>query len=268
MDNVNKEPNNTGEGTPADAGSAPENKPEGQMEPGTIQKTHDSEGQVVAPIKIGDKEYQPKEIETLLKKAQDFDRSVELKRLAKLEKREGDKPKEGGEQTDDSKAVDGLNAEAIQAIIAKTLDEKLGNISQKNTNENLGTAYREFISENKWADNDEMIETISKSFDARGASSKEDLLARLDEAARRTYPIKYKENMEARIREKILAEQNNIDAGDSGATGVRQTGDQAIKPPTPEQIALAKKAGNDPRDVYPEYFKTVDPEYFKPKQPA
>jgi hypothetical protein len=265
MNDVNNAPKDTGEETPAEEGAASEQKTESQVEPGTTQKTDDSkEGEGVKKIKIGDAEYDPKDVETALKKAQDFDRSVELKRLAKLEKKQGDKP-EGDEGKPESTPA--FDAEAIQEIIAKTLDEKLKGINTQSANQNLGTAYREFIADNKWADSDEIIENISKNFDSSGAVAKEDLLARLDDAARRTYPTKYKEAMEARIREKVLAEQNAIDTADGGSSGVRQTGDTdgTPKPPSAEQIALARKAGNDPRDVYPEYYKTVDPDYFTKK---
>ena len=250
--------------TSDDTSSVSENKSQETVDGTTQQTAAPAEEEGIKKIKIGDAEYDPKDVETALKKAQDFDRSVELKRLAKLEKKQGDKP-EGDEGKPESTPA--FDAEAIQEIITKTLDEKLKGINTQSANQNLGTAYREFIAENKWADSDEIIENISKNFDASGAVAKEDLLARLDDAARKTYPTKYKEAMEARIREKVLAEQNAIDTADGGSSGVRQTGDTdgTPKPPSAEQIALAQKAGNDPRDVYPEYYKTVDPDYFTKK---
>lgn len=159
------------------------------------------------------------EFEKLQKKASDFDKSVELKRLAKIAAKQKD---EGADPNSD---------EVVQLKEQiETLTQEVANIKIGKTNNQLTEVYREWIKENPWADDDEKFSAISQNFNPEGAESKEQLLARLSKAASDTYPEEYIKHVENRVRGKVLAEKDQINAGNMGG------GSSVVKNDEPKEV--------------------------------
>lgn len=159
------------------------------------------------------------EIATWKKKAEDFDRSVELKRLSKLSS--GSEVVEPSEDSkgDGVKNSEGLSAEDIKKMVAEGIKIGVRSANKPIYEENLRKAYRKFIGENKWADSDEIIANISKNFNADDALTESQLYAQFNAAAEVNYPEKYKKAQEDRIRAQVLSEKANIDAGNISGSG-------------------------------------------------
>ena len=113
----------------------------------TSDNTNDGADEVVSLSK--------KELETLKKKAEDFERSIELRRLAKLERQAKEKEGQGEAKADEIASLQSQIAE-LKEMVA------IGQTTQRNLI--LRDAYREFINDNKWADNDEIFAKISENF--------------------------------------------------------------------------------------------------------
>ena len=149
-----------------------------------------------------------KELETLRNKERDFDRSVELKRLAKLEKRKENEA--GGEN----------NADVIQSLTDEisALKEQFSSTQNAQKNAALSEAYREFVADNKWADKDEVFTKISEDFNAEGLNTKDEMLAKLKSTALSKFPNEYEKHLSQKAKAQILAEKSNVNAG-SGTGG-------------------------------------------------
>lgn len=135
-----------------------------------------------------------KELEDLRKRATDFDRSIELKRLAKL----GNQPK----------PVDAEVTDEIQA-----LKDKLSSLEAKSYNDSLAEAYRSFTSENPWLNDDSKFDKLKENFVAVGTETKDELLSKFKMAAQTTFPTEYEKHLEDRIKAKILSSKTNIPDG-------------------------------------------------------
>ena len=185
-----------------------------------------------------------KEVETLRKKAEDFEKSIELKRIAKMQKREeGDT-----EPNKDNEEVLGKIREEGEKILSQ-----IKSATVETQNNVLKEVYAEFIKDNKWADTDDKFNKLSESFDPGASTSKSELLAKLKSVANEKFPVEYSQAIESKIIAQHNAKNENINAGDMG--GGSSTPTQNIenkKVLTPEQIELARKCGNDPTKVYAE----------------
>lgn len=179
----------------------------------------------------------PEEYQRLKKKAEDFDRSIELKRLSKLEKKSGTTTTE-------------LPKEIIEKL--NEMEQKIASIATAKQNSNLTEAYKEFVKENKWADSDEVFSKISEAYngDNSPANSKEELIKKLERAAVNVDPIQYRKSIEDRVQSRIMADNQNISAGNIGGGSGNGKTMVSSKKLTAEQIELAKKCGNDPTKVY------------------
>lgn len=185
------------------------------------------------------------EYEKIRKKATDFDGLLEKQRLQRLAGKEEEKKEEKKEE------ATVIDANAIKEIVAQQVQSALSGINKTKSDESLKDVYREFIQDNPWADNDEVIADISKNFQRGDVVEKDQLRAKLNVAAQSSFPGEYNKALEDKIKAKLLAEQSTIDAGDAGGGGSAvNKGDETKKAPTPEQIAFAKKCGNDPSKVY------------------
>jgi len=178
------------------------------------------------------------EWEKIQKKAEDFEKSVELKRLAKLEKKDFS-------STENENQNDMLSQ--VREEGERILSELKNVVAQKQT-DTLRDVYKEFISEHKWADSDETFQQISDDFDPGTSVNKDELLAKLKGVAMNKFPVQYQKAVE----NKIAAKAQQINAGDIGGGGSVQKdfADDNKKQLTPEQIEIAKKCGNDPGKVY------------------
>lgn len=225
-----------------DQNASTDEKNAGAKEEDTSGKTKSDEGQ--------EKEWTPptkEEFEKISKKATDFDGMIEKKRLEKLNKKEQksdtapDKKEEGVEKKEE---VPAINADEIIARAERAAENRaneiLGKAKREGFENNLKDAYHEFLKVNPWADNDDIIGSISKSFSANGAVQKDEILARLNIAAQNSFPTEYQKSIENKLRAKILSEEKNIDAGDGGSAGaIKKIDDKYV--PTQEDIAMANR---------------------------
>lgn len=154
-------------------------------------------------VKIPKKEY-----EITSQRAKDFDKSIELRRLAKLEKKKD--AEAGGEN----------NADVIQSLTDEisALKEQFSSSQNAQKNAALSEAYREFVGDNKWADNDEIFAKISEDFNTEGLNTKQEMLAKLKSTALSKFPDKYEKHLSQKAKAQALAEKSNIGAG-SGTGG-------------------------------------------------
>ncbi len=138
-----------------------------------------------------------KELEDLKKRAADFDRSVELKRLKKLEER-GEIKTETGDDVKDE--------------IAKLRDE-LSTFKAQSYNSNLTEAYRQFVAENPWANDDAKFDKIKESFSTVGTETKDELYSKLKSAAISAYPSEWEKHLEDKIKAKAMSNKFSPDSG-------------------------------------------------------
>lgn len=191
MDNTKEVQNKEGENTP--------NSNDQAVEKNTSNENNNSE-EVVSISK--------KELEVLKKKSEDFERSIELKRLNKLEKNnEGD-----GETRNEEMGLLQKQIEELKDIVTT------GQVNQKNSI--LRDAYREFITENKWADNDDIFSKISDDFISSDVATKDDAIDKLKSIAMSRFPNEYEEHLAAKLKAQALAEANNIGVGGGSGSGV------------------------------------------------
>lgn len=146
------------------------------------QDNKDEEEQVTLSVK---------ELNVLKKKAEDFERSVELKRLAKLQEKEGEKP-----DSDLAKEI-------------KELREKVEATQIQSFNNNLTSAYKDFVAEYPWANNDEVFDKIRESFTTVGTESKDQLFLKLKSAVQSKFPNEYEKHLEDKIKAKVLSTKPN-----------------------------------------------------------
>jgi hypothetical protein len=212
--------------------SSTEEKKDSREEGETSQKNEDGEGRVTLT---------KEQFELLQKKAKDYEGIIEKKRIEKLKKDIPQKEEVKELVIDEDK-------------IAELVDKKVNEVLQKQTvvsyEKNVEEAYRDFVKEHSWADDDERINKISEHFSPNGVASKEDLLARIKIAAQTAYPQEYSGAIEKKIKSKAMADDVTVSAGGAGI------GDSIYKRAanngqlTKEQIEMAKKCGNDPNVVY------------------
>lgn len=167
----------------------------------TSDNTNDGADEVVSLSK--------KELETLKKKAEDFERSIELRRLAKLERQAKEKEGQGEAKADEIASLQSQIAE-LKEMVA------IGQTTQRNLI--LRDAYREFIDDNKWADNDEIFAKISENFKSDNVTSKDDAIKQLKIIAATQFPNEYESHISAKAKAQALAEASNIKTG-SGSSG-------------------------------------------------
>jgi len=182
-----------------------QNEEEKKTPDGTDQpenKITSDENQEDAKVEIS-----AKELETYKKKSEDFDRSVELKRLAKLENRE--QPNNGSEQAGLAELKEEINS--LKNLVSSS------QASQKNIL--LQDSYRQFISDNKWADDDTIFSSISQDFDITGLNTKEEIVSKLKSVAISKFPDKYEESLTAKAKAQALADASNIGVGGGSSGG-------------------------------------------------
>lgn len=190
-----------------------ENKPVEEPKTQTGEETPEQPGSIVETNDAPTAE----EIAAWRKKAEDFDKAVELQRLSKLSKKE-DKP---ADAPADTNTAPQLTADEIKQMIADGIKQGVQTINQPLYQENLTKAYRQFIQNNKWADKDEIISKISDGFNPDNSLTVDQLTAQLEKAALNAFPNEFSKAQEDRIRAKVLSEKEDIKAGDiaGGASG-------------------------------------------------
>jgi hypothetical protein len=190
MENENKEAKNDADTT------ANQTAPTGE------QKTEEKKGDT--PEVPGDETVtlSKKELETLQKKAKDFEDSIVLKNLKKLQER-------GESKTPDSK--DELNARL------ETLEQEIAAQKANTFNSGLTEAYRSFVNDNPWANDDEKFDKIKEKFSAVGTETKEELLAKMKLAAQTAFPTEYEKHLEDKIKAEVFKDKANSNPGGSAA---------------------------------------------------
>jgi hypothetical protein len=143
-----------------------------------------------------------KELDDLKKRALDYDRSIELKRLKKLEER-------GEFKTPESK--DELNARL------ETLEQEIAAQKANTFNSGLTEAYRSFVNDNPWANDDAKFDKIKENFSAVGTETKEELLAKMKLAAQTAFPTEYEKHLEDKIKAEVFKDKANSNPGGSAA---------------------------------------------------
>lgn len=198
--------------------STEETKVSSQEEDVSSQKTNEDGGEVEEKkITVSEKEF-----ERISKKANDFDSSIKLQRLLKISKKV--KPDIASAEDSNNEYDQQLDEEDIIEKARQAAKEEANNVllaTQKGEFEkNLPVAYDLWIKENKWADNDDIMQEVGKFFNPNGSAKTEDLVDAFDRAASSAYPRAYKESLESRIRAKVLADSANISIGDVAGTSV------------------------------------------------
>ncbi len=219
MENENKESKNDADNT------ANQNAPTGEQKP---EENKEGTPEVPEEEKVT---LSKKEFEDLKKRASDFDRSIELKRLAKLADKET--PAAGGE---------------VQEEIAK-LREELSSFKAQSFNSNLTEAYRELVKDNPWVNDDAKFDKIKENFATVGTETKDELLSKLKLAAQTSFPQEYEKHLEDKIKAKVLTDKANLNSG--GAAGSAEILHKDNKPKTDEDLLKERMA-----KLYAEQSKT------------
>jgi hypothetical protein len=144
-----------------------------------------------------------------------------LKRLSKLEKKEADPS-----DNDDVKEEIGQLRAEIQSFKTESHNSK------------LSEAYREFVGDNRWADEDNVFDKIKENFNSEGTETKDELLSKFKYAAQTAFPDKYEKHLEDKIKAKVLSEKN-VDNSGGGASPV-DTIHKDNKPKTQEDAMKDK----------------------------
>ncbi len=195
---MSNEPKVAEETTAKETSSTPEeNNTQDKVEE-TTQKNETGDEQVTVSAK---------ELETWKKKASDFDGFVEKQRLAKLEKKRDEMENQGGE--------------ASQVILdeIKSLKEEIGVYKSERKKTSLSEAYKEFVSEHKWADNDEIFSKISENFKDIGDYDKATVLKELKKAALMSYPENYEKALFEKAKTASTLENEKISTGGNSGGG-------------------------------------------------
>ncbi len=143
-----------------------------------------------------------KELEVLKKKAADFEASIELRRLKKLEER-------GEFKSTESK-------DEVTNRIEK-LEQEIASQKANTFNSNLTEAYRSFIADNPWANDDEKFDKIKENFNPVGTETKEELRVRMKVAAQMAFPTEYEKHLEDKIKAEVFKDKANTNS--NGAAG-------------------------------------------------
>ena len=177
------------------------------------------------------------EHEKLLRKSEDFDGIIKKQKLEKFKKKTESKEEEESEEKFDMKKVEQVATDAAM----KVFQEKM----KKDYESNLDDAFEEFIKDNSWAGDDEVIGKISEGFTAGDAVTKDELLVKLKNSARDSFPVRYEQALEAKLKAKILAEKNNIDTGAGGGSSEHKDGETNIEVTAEDQRMADKFFGGD-----------------------
>ena len=137
------------------------------------------------------------EFEKLNKKASDFERSIELKRLAKLQ------------ELPENKNVDEDEVKGKLSL----LEGELASMKAAQYNNSLREAYKEFVKEYPWTDSDEVFSKIKENFKADGADSKDELLRRLKSATQIAFPTEYEKHLEDKIKARVMSDSSIVNGG-------------------------------------------------------
>lgn len=171
--------------------------PEENLEPkeNTVDETTDSNVQLSETNSDEEKTVtiSEHELSVLKKKAEDFERSVELKRLAKLQKKDDD-PKPDGD-------------DKIAAEVAE-LRAKIEASEVRTFNQSLSEAYHQFVLDHPWANTDDAFDKIKEKFSISGNETKEELFSKLKGAAQTVFPVEYEKHLEEKIKSKVLSQKN------------------------------------------------------------
>jgi len=212
--------------TPSQDGSPAGNKDQAPVVEPT-QKIPETEEQVTISKAEHDK---------LTNKANDFDGIIEKKRLEKLTKQPDDVIPIKPEALTGDEVIEAAK-EAAKEVAAQAIQQSQAGLYSSN----LQVAYKQFVDNNKWADDDEVITKISDKFKSEGALAVEDLLARLNMAAQNAFPKEYQQSLEDKATAKILADQSAIDVGDGGTAAGQHTQTVVEEQPTAYDIKQADK---------------------------
>lgn len=174
-----------------------------------------------------------KELEDLKKRADDFNRSVELKRLKKLEEK-GEIKTETGDDVKDE--------------IAK-LREEISTFKANTYNSNLTEAYRQFVSEHPWANDDSKFDKIKESFNSVGTENKDELFSKLKSAAQMAFPQEYEKHLEEKIKANLFKDKSNLNS--NGAAGAATNLHTDNKEKTAEEKQKERLAG-----LFNQHFST------------
>lgn len=167
------------------------------------ENTENTEGNVEEEmVTIPKKEYN-----IISQHSEDFKRSIELRRLSKLEKK--GQPNNGSEQAELAELKEKINS--LENLVTNT------QASQRNVL--LQEAYRQFIGDNKWADDDTIFASISQDFDITGLNTKDEITSKLKSVAISKFPDKYEESLTAKAKAQALAEASNIGVGGGNSGG-------------------------------------------------
>jgi len=169
-----------------------------------------------------------KDLEKLEKKAEDFDKSIVLKKFAKQESKKEISVEENKET---------FTREDVKELINETLSSQNKDVYESN----IGEAYHEFVKANKWASDTNVMDKISNAFNPGSSVSKEELVAKLNITAQNEFPIEYNKAQEEKLKSKILVENKNIDAGDFGGGSSVNENNDTKEPYSKEEIRIANK---------------------------
>lgn len=170
-----------------------------QVDEQNISKNQEQEGDEMVQVS-------KKKLETFEKKANDFDASIELRRLRKLEAK---KSESSGDEKD-----------AILNEI-RSLKEEIHSFKATQKNSVLKEAYKDFISEHKWADDDTVFSKISEEFDASDLNSKEEITNKLKSLAMSKFPSEYEKHLLSKAQSKAWAEKSNISKGEGSGNSAK-----------------------------------------------
>lgn len=175
-----------------------------------------------------------KELEILQKKSEDFERSIELKRLAKLNKTETNN---GGQKSD----------EVISELVEKVdkLTQEIEGTRTIQKNQALQEAYKEFVGEYKFANNEQVFSKISESFSIDGLNTKQEIFDRLKAIAISKFPSEVEKAIADKVKSKAFAEVSNINTG-GGAGGASEN-------------AFAKGGETEEEKIAKSFYKNFPP---------
>lgn len=192
------------------------------------------------------------EADLLKKKGEDYEAIINSKKAAKFkqnvlpENSESDVDEEEPDNDDIIKQAREAGADEAKKVLLSSNKEEF--------DKNLPNALTEWTKLNPWADNDDILGELSAGFDTSGSTKKEDIVAALNRAAINKFPNLYSEAMEKRVKSKILAEKDDIDAGDMGGSSSEKNSEtsQSI---TKEDRRLADKYFGGDIERYIKYKK-------------
>lgn len=244
MENENLESQKSVEETTTQNDSTEEKQIEQQPADGTAQTTEVADDDKV--------ELSKKELETLRKKAEDFEKMTQTKRGQKLL----NKMKQPSDDDDVlEETTNAIDMDEVIRVAQETALKVVDSNNQEKLKENVSSAYDDWIKENQWADNDEIFNSIFQNIKETNSTKKEDIIAELDRAALLAHPALYAKNMEAKITKKVLLEQKNIDVGSGGSA-----------PSVKKEDAVENNANAEDRRIADRFFGGDLEKYLKYKE--